>query len=108
MRHGLTVALIGMFVFGFGYSAQAGQWEGVLTGISCAEKGTYCPASERGKEEVVMLEENKTVLHLKGQDESYLLKHYGHKVRIIGELKEEMGKKTVTVESLEHLEVVVN
>jgi len=107
MRYGLILALIGMFVLGFGYSVQAGEWVGVLTGISCAEKGEYCPASERGKEEVVLLGEDKDVLHLEGKDQSYLLNHYGHKVRITGELKDEMGKKTIDVENLEHLAVVV-
>jgi hypothetical protein len=107
MRYGLIMAIIGMLVLGFGYPAQAGQWVGVLTGISCAEIGEVCPAAERGKDEVVLLAEDKTVLHLEGQDESYLLNHYGHKVRINGELKEEMGRMTVKVDTLDHLEVVV-
>jgi len=108
MRYGLIMALLGMFVLGFGYTAQAGEWVGVLTGISCAEKGEYCPVSERGKEEVVLLEDDHTVLHLEGKEQSYLLNHYGHKVRIEGELKDEMGRKTVDVKNLEHLAVVVH
>jgi hypothetical protein len=106
MRYGLVIALTGILVFGFGISAQAAEWVGVLTGISCAEKGEICPMSESGKEEVVLLAEDKTVLHLQGKEESYLLNHYGHKVKISGEMMEEMGKKTVTVMSMDHLEVV--
>jgi len=106
MKYRFILALTGMLVFGFVFSAQAEDWVGVLTGISCAEKGEICPMSERGKEEVVLLTEDKTVLHLEGKEESYLLGHYGHKVRITGDVKDEMGKKTVAVENLEHLEVV--
>lgn len=107
MRYGLIMALLGMFMLGFNYSAQAGQWVGVLTGITCVEKAVPCPMAEKGKEEVVLLGEDKAVLHLFGKDQSYLLNHYGHKVRITGDLKEEVGKKTVDVTNFEHLEVVV-
>jgi|GEM_PF-3536619 len=106
MRYGFILALTGILVLGFSFSVQAGEWVGVLTGISCAEKGEICPMSERGMEEVVLLAEDNALLHLAGQDESYLLDHYGHKVRITGEMVEEMGQKTVDVQNLEHLEVV--
>jgi len=106
MRCGFILALTGILVLGFSFSVQAGEWVGVLTGISCAEKGEICPMSESGMEEVVLLAEDNTLIHLEGKDESYLLNHYGHKVRITGEMEEKMGQNTVAVENLEHLEVV--
>jgi hypothetical protein len=92
----------------FGFSAlvpsvDAAEYVGVLTGKSCAEKGELCPASVRGKEEVVLLVNGKEVYHLKGLDDAYLAKHFGHRVRVSGEATD----GTIQAEKLDHLEVIV-
>lgn len=81
----------------------AAEYVGVLTGKSCAEKGELCPASDRGKEEIVLLVNGKDVYYLKGLDDAYLTKHFGHRVRVSGEAKD----GTIQAEKLDHLEVIV-